>query len=751
MPVHNLRKQKSANFILADWSFICLTAVILFFLICEWFRPLVMLSELTEVYTLRPFFLVIGLCLLLDSARCPEWMAWLVKLWCVLSVIGHYFYGSLPHELGWLERFWAVFRLDSGYALARNWPLVSGETRTFFFLLGWVLLIYVIHYFVFQRQRVGWFVAATIVYLLLLQLWGADTTGGIVRTFALGLLLMSLVHLPRLQRRFRIRGKVSGGTAVWPLVSAAVVCAVVAAGSMLSESGPAESELLSWEHLPEMSFLPGFLAQNAAEETLARTTGYDLYDGKLGGKLAPDDQPALTVSSQVNTYWRGETKSFYDGKGWFRPEERGQADLPEWPEDLTAEQGSREHDSGKNEDGGQSHGERNWLIVQEVAVHQPALGRLLFAGGEIVGVNGMTAADGTRLTADDLRADGEAGRYRLKPEVSPLMSYRLTVRLPVSDEHALRSLPAEYPEHIRQKYLQLPGGLPKRVRELAESIAGDAENPYDKAKKIESYLKANYAYNMEESRVPGEHEDFVDHFLFVQKSGYCDHFSTAMAVMLRSLGVPARWAKGFAPGEGTEEAGTYLVRNSDAHSWPEVYFPGAGWIPFEPTPGFYREESGAAALAAMQSMDGSEDTARVEERLAAWRERLPLLAGIAAGGVLLIAAWAVWQACKNRLLWMRQTKSLLRSRWRAVSSLAALEQIWLNTFRAYGKIKPSQTLREYVASLGLKDSPRKQAMLELVSMYESLRYDRAEKGGAEQLASRARRKREEQKPAQGKL
>ncbi|MBM9834622.1 transglutaminase domain-containing protein, partial [Enterococcus faecalis] len=80
--------------------------------------------------------------------------------------------------------------------------------------------------------------------------------------------------------------------------------------------------------------------------------------------------------------------------------------------------------------------------------------------------------------------------------------------------------------------------------------------------------------------------DYVDQFLFESQVGYCDNFSTAMVVLLRSLEIPARWAKGFSPGSPATENGitTYTVRNLNAHSWVEVYFDGYGWVPFEPTP-----------------------------------------------------------------------------------------------------------------------------------------------------------------------
>ena len=86
-------------------------------------------------------------------------------------------------------------------------------------------------------------------------------------------------------------------------------------------------------------------------------------------------------------------------------------------------------------------------------------------------------------------------------------------------------------------------------------------------------------------------EDYVDQFLFDTKRGYCDNFSTSMVVMLRSIDIPARWVKGFAPGEyqlDDEGERVYQITNNEAHSWVEAYMPGIGWMPFEPTIGFSR-------------------------------------------------------------------------------------------------------------------------------------------------------------------
>jgi transglutaminase-like putative cysteine protease len=140
------------------------------------------------------------------------------------------------------------------------------------------------------------------------------------------------------------------------------------------------------------------------------------------------------------------------------------------------------------------------------------------------------------------------------------------------------------------RYTQLPASMPKRVGDLAKEITAGKDNWYDKAKAIEQYLKgSDFSYDTKDVLIPGEKDDYIDQFLFESKRGYCDNFSTSMTAMLRTLDIPARWVKGYTAGEFSGSDGQlrkYEITNDNAHSWVEVYFPDAGWVAFEPTPGF---------------------------------------------------------------------------------------------------------------------------------------------------------------------
>jgi len=161
----------------------------------------------------------------------------------------------------------------------------------------------------------------------------------------------------------------------------------------------------------------------------------------------------------------------------------------------------------------------------------------------------------------------------------------------------LRSEVRPYPAAF-ERYLQLPETLDPRIGALANAIVinAHARNRYDSAKAIELQLQSGYGYSLQMKA--GGPDPLAD-FLFNVKSGHCEYFSTAMAVMLRTRGIAARVVNGFLPGEYNEAAGAYTVRQSDAHSWVEVYFPESrSWVTFDPTPAAGRTEPVRSGLAA---------------------------------------------------------------------------------------------------------------------------------------------------------
>ena len=194
-------------------------------------------------------------------------------------------------------------------------------------------------------------------------------------------------------------------------------------------------------------------------------------------------------------------------------------------------------------------------------------------------------------------------------------SYRVQVEQSVASEADLRADAARYPEWVRP-YRSLPAGyrpprIEQRIHDLAVQVTAGARNPYDQAAAVEQFLRDGFSYTLTPG-LPPSGTDPEEYFLFTSKAGYCQYFATAMADMLRTLGVPVRLVSGYGPGAYDSQTNRFVVRASDAHIWPEVYFPSYGWITFEPTPdGVYSpiERGGAGGLSCTRDSCSSDSGA----------------------------------------------------------------------------------------------------------------------------------------------
>ena len=201
---------------------------------------------------------------------------------------------------------------------------------------------------------------------------------------------------------------------------------------------------------------------------------------------------------------------------------------------------------------------------------------------EPLGTNVFFLAERPRSLKGNFRrvsTDAGGAVYNLDPE-NPITRYEAESQLAEIDSDELRLAANTAPAGM-DEYLKLPP-LDIRIAKLAEEITAAAPSNYEKAIALEHYLATRFGYTLElPSRVP---LDPLANFLFERKHGHCEYFASSMAVMLRSLRIPSRMVTGFRGGEFNDLTGQYVVRASDAHSWVEAYFPGSGWISFDPTP-----------------------------------------------------------------------------------------------------------------------------------------------------------------------
>jgi protein-glutamine gamma-glutamyltransferase len=203
---------------------------------------------------------------------------------------------------------------------------------------------------------------------------------------------------------------------------------------------------------------------------------------------------------------------------------------------------------------------------------------------EPIGTNVFFLAPWARSVSGDYRMVGgdTGGAVYDFDQQRPISHYEAQSDIATATPAELRTAGQEYAPQMVQTYLKLPAVDP-RVPRLAAQITTSAKNNYDRAAAIETYLKTRFTYSLQQPQT--EINDPIANFLFVRKQGHCEYFASAMAVMLRTIGVPSRVVNGFRSDEFNDLTGNYVVRAKDAHSWVEAYFPGYGWQTFDPTPG----------------------------------------------------------------------------------------------------------------------------------------------------------------------
>ncbi|MGH7369976.1 MAG: transglutaminase TgpA family protein, partial [Candidatus Methylomirabilaceae bacterium] len=225
---------------------------------------------------------------------------------------------------------------------------------------------------------------------------------------------------------------------------------------------------------------------------------------------------------------------------------------------------------------------RGRMVRQEIAL-EPIGTDVLFAAPRLIQLLGPFPRVFADAVGTITQPSPPVGRVR----------YLAVSELEPADSSGLSDPTGSYPAEIRDLYLQLPRLAP-RVRALAEALAKGVRDPREIARRVEAHLRDGYGYSLDLRR--DSRYDPIEDFLFVQRAGNCEYFAASMAVLLRAAKVPARVVNGFQRGEWNEFGGYLAVRQRDAHSWVEVYVPGAGWVTFDPSPRVGAEAAAAGLL-----------------------------------------------------------------------------------------------------------------------------------------------------------
>jgi transglutaminase-like putative cysteine protease len=267
-------------------------------------------------------------------------------------------------------------------------------------------------------------------------------------------------------------------------------------------------------------------------------------------------QPDRPLPVYPRRYWRSKTYDTYTGQGWTNSPLKSQALSSNQPLPIKLSPGS----------------EPSVGLVQQFQRLSPGETLLYAANEPYLSDSPLQAWE--RAPGDLAFLTGEDATYSI-------LSYPPAPTVIALQASSLITEPLQ--PHIADRYLALPDTVPQRVLDLALDVAGDAPTLYDRALAIEHYLRA-YPYTLDLPDPPAG-RDLVDYFLFEQQEGYCDYYASAMVVMARGVGVPARLASGYAQGTYDQDARRWVVTERDGHSWVEVFFEGIGWVEFEPTAG----------------------------------------------------------------------------------------------------------------------------------------------------------------------
>jgi hypothetical protein len=334
----------------------------------------------------------------------------------------------------------------------------------------------------------------------------------------------------------------------------------------------------------------------------------------------------------------------------------------------------------------------------------------------------------------------EQGDGFVLPQPQGYYSYEVWSKAP---EAPLRAGPGEIPARIKELDLQLPANLDPRIHELASTWTRGLLDPVAIAESIQHHLQRDYGYT---TALRGDLADPVADFLFTHKAGHCEYFSTSMALMLRTLGIPAREVTGFSGGIRPPGADYFIVRAGDAHSWTEVYIPGSGFVPYDPTPESFRDAAPRGLWASVSAL--------IDELSSRWRVAV-LEYDLREQGRLFTGALRAVSTATERF---RRPQSRFNTPWlAAVALVLAGVGVWVTVrsarrapqvrsqeevtrlyLQALRKLErrghrrdPAETPLEFARRLGRAAVPQARDLEELTVQYNACRFGEVELGADE--------------------
>lgn len=514
--------------------------------------------------------------LLLAKSNFPARRAHLYALVYGLAVVAFTVGRTLPGDLPWRLRIldlwqrqivWMGKAINGG--ISRDSLIFVLQTAAVFWLLG-----YTASWYTFRKPRVWRAVLPTGLVLLsvIYYYYGPKPLAIYMGVYALlALLYVARTHLVDREKSWR-SGSVfyDRDDILLDFMRASLLVGTVVlllAGSLPAMGASTEvNEALSGVDRPWRSFQDSWTRLFSSLRTYGTGTN-DTYSDTMvlggprsvGNGLIMDVRTSRPLSS---VYWQGVIYDTYNGRGgWSNNSDETVMHFPD--------EGTLDVPFSAARD----------VITQTVVNYIPN-SSTLYGAPEVVGSNRQMVLD-----VDEIDANGappQINWLRSRYVLRQGDSYSVISRVSMADMESLRTAPTDYPGWVLDRYLQLPDTITEETKRLAAELTTPHDNVFDKTIAVRNFLREEIAYNDQIAAPPDDVEP-VHYTIFVSQEAYCTYYASSMAVMLRSQGIPARIVNGYARGEYIEEANVYRVRASNAHTWVEVYFPGYGWIQFEPT------------------------------------------------------------------------------------------------------------------------------------------------------------------------
>lgn len=504
--------------------------------------------------------------------------------------------GMIARQLAWFTKLF-----DGG--TSRDGVIFVFQTAVIFWLLG-----YMAAWYTFRFPRVWRAIVPMGVVLLSVVYYyaGPRPLQYYLGVYALlAALFVARTYLAEQEKGWRISA-VRYEKQIWfnfaraGLIASALAL-ILAWGLPPLSANAAVSDALGGARGPWREFQDNWTRMFSALRTYGATTADPYQDTLvLGGPRTVGSTPVMDVIVERElpyAYWQAIVYDTYDNETWQRANDEAYEHYTEdGPLDVPFNRGRQ-------------------VITQTVVSFFPN-SSLVYGAPEILQVDRPVVVS----ASDDNNGDKLVTRVQSKYVIQQGDQYQVTSNLSTADASSLRQASTSYPDWVRETYLQLPDTITPETLALAEELTAGYDNPFDKSIAVRNYLRENIEYN-DQIQAPPENMDPVHHTLFVSQEGYCVFYASAMAVMLRSQGVPARLVSGFAEGTFHEDSNLYRIKASNAHTWVEVFFPSYGWIQFEPTasipvigrPETAGEGSGGDAFDAFMFNDALDEEILLEE------------------------------------------------------------------------------------------------------------------------------------------